>query len=111
MNQTEAVGQQTTHNLLHAIHHVPVRHDLRLLISSIPHRTEDQKRWLADCFEDTEQCSDSDQCREALTYSMESEEVQKHWSDQVATEHTLAMAEYNKAAAGNPSNDPTDQAE
>ncbi len=80
-DQAEAVGQQTTDDLLGSVHHVPARvrsclervsygipvcHGFGLLLAFIPHAGHQDEGGLADGFEDTQQGANSDQAREVL---------------------------------------------
>jgi hypothetical protein len=46
-------------------HHVPVSNDLSLLLTLVPKTSHDQESRLANGLEDTEECSDSNERREA----------------------------------------------
>ena len=61
----EAVGEETTDNLLRSVHHVPVVDDRCLLLTLVPDRTHDQESRLAYGLEDTEKGPDCDKSREA----------------------------------------------
>lgn len=71
--EREAVCQQTSDDLLHSVHHVPVSDGSSLLLTLVPHCRKHNKGGLARGFEDTKQGSDDDQASEVFASSMTSQ--------------------------------------
>jgi hypothetical protein len=69
----EGVGKQAADHLLGAVHHVPVCDDLGLFRAFVPDGAHDEKSWLANSLEDTEECSDGDKSWESEAYGMQAQ--------------------------------------
>jgi hypothetical protein len=68
----KGVCEKTADDLLHTVHHVPVRNNLSLLVSPVPDRSHDQESRLADGLEDTQKGSANHERREAEAEGMAS---------------------------------------
>ncbi len=71
MDEREAVRQKAAHDLLPAIHHVPVCDCCGLLFALVPHAAHDQEGRLADSLKDAEQGPQCHKRREVLRDSVQ----------------------------------------
>lgn len=69
LDQAEAIGQQTTDNLLGTVHHVPVGNTRGLLLTAVPDTGQDNKCRLAGRLKETEQRAENDQALEIVAGS------------------------------------------
>lgn len=73
-DQGEAVGEQTTDDLLSTVHHVPVGDGVGLLLTLVPHGREQDKGRLTAGLEDTQQRADNHQAGEVVAGRVESQD-------------------------------------
>lgn len=66
----KSIGEETAHDLLSTVHHIPVVDNGSLLGALVPDGTHDEESWLANSFKDTKQGPSSNESRKAEAQSV-----------------------------------------